>query len=139
MPDEFAQVMVSSILAEFRTLYPQIALDLYLTSRRVDLVQEHVDLAVRLGKQPDSGLIGRVIAQLSGGLYASPDYLAEHGYPENLEQLSEHQCLRFSLGNQDEWKLTSSAGESKTVPVQGMLMSNSRSARVGVSTGSTND
>ena len=82
MPADFAERVAAGMLAEFALAYPEVQLELDLTPRRVDLVGEGVDLAIRMGQMDeDSQLTARKLATTDWGLYASPDYLARVGEP----------------------------------------------------------
>lgn len=124
MPSEFAQHVLSPHLPEFCARYPQIAIHFHLTPNRVDLVGEPFDLAIRMGAQPDSGLISRVLARVHGHLYASPAYLAQHGPPQAPQDLAQHACIRFYSGLRDEWVL-SDGKHHCSIAVRGQFMSNS--------------
>lgn len=78
-PIEFGQLFLGRVLGEFMRQYPQITAEVELTSRRVDPVEEGVDIAILVGQPQDSTLIARKVYETSRGLYASPDYLARHG------------------------------------------------------------
>ncbi|OHV13917.1 LysR family transcriptional regulator [Kushneria phosphatilytica] len=95
-----AQRIVLPRIREFRHLYP--ALDVVLTSgdRRVDLVGEGIDCALRAGVPEDSSLVGRKLAEMSQVICASPDYLAYAGHPRHPDELTHHQVVRFFSGNQ---------------------------------------
>ena len=95
MPPEFNELSVVPLVCEFRRRYPQVKLELDLSSRRVDLIAERFDVAVRItGRLPDdSTLIARQATVLNNGLYASPAYLAEHGTPTEPADLLQHTGL----------------------------------------------
>ena len=100
MPSDFANLLLADSLAAFILMYPFIQLELDLSPRRVDLLGEGFDLVVRVGKLPeDSLLIAKKIAEFSVGLYASPNYLTEHGMPDHPDELSGHQAIRLLQGN----------------------------------------
>jgi DNA-binding transcriptional LysR family regulator len=82
MPADFAEKVASRVLAEFALNYPEVQLELDLTPRRVDLIGEGFDLAIRMGALgEDSQLAARRLATTHWGLYASPGYLARVGEP----------------------------------------------------------
>ena len=86
LPAEVANLLLAESLAAFVALYPGISLELDLSSRRVDLLGEGFDLAVRMGDLPDDALLAaRKLAVFEAGLYAAPDYLASHGEPQTAE------------------------------------------------------
>ena len=109
MPSDFANLLLADSLAAFIAMYPSIQLELDLSPRRVDLLGEGFDLVVRVGKLPeDSLLIAKKITEFSVGLYASPNYLAEHGSPLEPDELLRHQAIRLLQGNGElsEWSLS---------------------------------
>lgn len=100
MPSDFANEVLGPLLAEFVARYPAISLELDLSPRRVDLIGENFDVAVRIGDLPDdASLAARRLAVFSVGLYASPDYLARRGVPSEPEALMEHDALRLLARN----------------------------------------
>ncbi|MEO6352769.1 MAG: LysR family transcriptional regulator [Oxalobacteraceae bacterium] len=100
MPADFANEVLGPMLAEFVVKYPAIALELDLSPRRVDLIGENFDVAVRMGELPDdASLAARRLAVFSVGLYASPDYLARRGIPSEPEALMEHDVLHLLARN----------------------------------------
>ncbi|MEO0003624.1 MAG: hypothetical protein RLZZ22_1316 [Pseudomonadota bacterium] len=102
MPSDFANLFLGEMLAAFVALHPAITLELDLSPRRVDLLAEGVDVAVRMGALPDDAwLAARRLTVFSNGLYAAPDYLAERGEPLHPDELPRHQAVRL-LGGQGE-------------------------------------
>jgi DNA-binding transcriptional LysR family regulator len=94
MPADFATVGVSAMLAQFLHRYPAISLELDLSPRRVDLVAENYDLAIRMGNLPDDAtLAARRITFSSLALYASPLYTSLRGLPEHPDDLFKHDVL----------------------------------------------
>lgn len=109
MPADFANEVVGPMLAQFIAKYPAVSLELDLSPRRVDLIGENFDLAIRMGDLPDdASLVARRLAVLSVGLYASPVYLARRGHPSEPEALMEHDTLRLLASNGDPapWQLS---------------------------------
>ena len=108
MPGEYARQNFARAFATFIETYPEIQLDLDLTSRRVDLIGERFDLAIRMGTlDNDSALAARKIDEQSFGLYASPIYLALHPAPKHPEDLEHHAAVRLmsARGTPVAWKL----------------------------------
>jgi DNA-binding transcriptional LysR family regulator len=93
LPVDFATNHLAPIIPEFTRRYPGITFDLDLTPRRVDLVAEPFDVAIRMGELPDSNMIARKLAELPRHLYASPSYVAASGEPANPSDLAKHECL----------------------------------------------
>jgi DNA-binding transcriptional LysR family regulator len=107
MPGEYAK-QNSRTFATFIEAYPEIQLELDLASRRVDLIGERFDLAIRMGKlDDDSALAARKIDEQSIGLYASPIYLALHPAPKHPDDLQHHEAVRLmsARGTPIAWKL----------------------------------
>lgn len=102
MPSDFANLLLTDMLAAFVALHPGVSLELDLSPRRVDLLGENFDLAVRMGALPDDSLLAaRRIALLPSGLYAAPAYLAERGEPASPDELAQHDALRLlSIGGE---------------------------------------
>ncbi|WP_017525579.1 LysR family transcriptional regulator [Pusillimonas noertemannii] len=113
LPPEFNQLSVVPLVCAFRREYPQVRLELDLSARRVDLIAERFDVAVRIaGRLPDdSTLIARQVATLRNLLYASPRYLARHGTPREPAELAGHTGLIVipSSGEAQPWRLTRGA------------------------------
>jgi DNA-binding transcriptional LysR family regulator len=108
MPGEYAMQNFSRAFATFIETYPEVQLDLDLTSRRVDLIGERFDLAIRMGTlDSDATLVARKIDEQSFGLYASPIYLALHSAPKRPDELEHHAAVRLlsGRGSAVPWKL----------------------------------
>ena len=108
MPNDFANLFLAPLLAEFSDIYPAIALEIDLSARRVDLVSESFDLAIRMGALPDDAtLTAKRLHLQTWGLYASPDYLAKRGAPQHPEDLLEHAALSLLASNREApaWQL----------------------------------
>ncbi|KXS31294.1 MAG: Transcriptional regulator, LysR family [Candidatus Gallionella acididurans] len=108
MPGEYAMQNFSRAFATFIETYPEVQLDLDLTSRRVDLIGERFDLAIRMGTlDSDATLVARKIDEQSFGLYASPIYLALHSAPKRPDELEHHATVRLlsGRGSAVPWKL----------------------------------
>ena len=108
MPGGYARQNFSRAFATFVEAYPEIQLDLDLTSRRVDLIGERFDLAIRMGTlDNDSSLAARKIDEQRFGLYASPIYLALHPAPRHPDDLEQHAAVRLmsARGTPVSWTL----------------------------------
>ena len=108
MPADIAHLLLADMLGAFVAMYPGISLELDLSARRVDLLGEGFDVAVRIGALPDDSLLAaRRLSLMSTGLYASPQYLAEHGTPQTPQDLLQHQAVRLLGGNGEPlpWRL----------------------------------
>lgn len=107
LPISFGQLVVAPMIADFVRHYPEIRLDLSFTNRRVDLVAEGFDLAIRAGAPRDSTLTMRRLASYREVLLASPEYVSANGQPQNPGDLAGHACLGFTgSAFWPEWRLT---------------------------------
>jgi len=95
MPGSIGRLLVIPSLCEFHTRYPDIDLQLGLTDRPVDLLQEGVDCVVRVGALQDSSLVARRIGLFEGVTCAAPDYIERAGVPASLEDLENHKAVNY--------------------------------------------
>jgi DNA-binding transcriptional LysR family regulator len=119
---------LAPVIAEFVTLYPEVSINLTMTDRMIDLVEEGFDLAVRNMLIPDSSLIVRRVASYRFVVCGAPSYFAARGVPKQPADLVQHNCLIYShsvWGN--EWRFAGPDGE-QSVPVSGNLQANSDNA-----------
>ncbi|OWY39135.1 LysR family transcriptional regulator [Xenophilus sp. AP218F] len=124
-PVSFGMRYLGRIVAGFHQRHPQIEVELSLNDRRVDLVEEGFDVAVRVSNLSDSTLVARRLARIHDLLAASPDYLARHGEPRRPEDLAQHQCLSYALTSQPNlWDYTAPDGSQGKVKVKGPLKAN---------------
>lgn len=91
----FGRHVLAPLIPGFSARYPQLSIELVTNDRRVNHVQEGVDVSIRIKPQLDDGLLARRIAQVPFICCASPDYLAQAGWPGAPEQLKQHRCLVF--------------------------------------------
>ncbi|MBS1186217.1 MAG: transcriptional regulator, LysR family [Burkholderiaceae bacterium] len=128
MPPDFADLELTALLLRFATACPEVRVELDLSPRRVDLVAERFDLALRVASSlpDDSTLVARKLCDLRIHLYASPAYLKRYGEPQTPAELLQHVCLRLvsSGGEAMPWRLSSASGQWEGMPV-GPLSSNS--------------
>jgi DNA-binding transcriptional LysR family regulator len=119
MPGDYARQHFSRAIATFIETYPEIQLDIDLSSRRVDLIGERFDLAIRMGElDNDATLVARKIDAQSFALYASPIYLALHPAPKHPDDLQHHASVRLlsAQGNAVPWKLMRGKAVWEQVP-----------------------
>ena len=113
-PMSFGQRHLAPAIGAFMRSYPELSVELDLSDRTVDLVEEGYDLAVRIGALPDSSLVARRLAPLHRHLVAAPAYLDRAGRPEHPSDLADHACLRYAyLASGRVWRLD--GGEAVTV------------------------
>lgn len=105
-PVSFGRSHIVPFLPAFAQRHPELKLDLVLTDRYVDIVAEGVALAIRIGKLDDSSLVARRLLDNKRLLVAAPHYLAQHGTPQQVDDLRGHQCLVLSVNRDGElWRL----------------------------------
>ena len=118
-PVDMGVFLLAPIITEFVRRFPQVRVEAMLTNRVVDLVQEGVDLGVRMGRLADSSLVARPLAPLEAGLFASGDYLDARSTPKRPTDLESHDCVLFkSSTGRSRWSLQSGTS-SATVEVRG--------------------
>ncbi|MDO3381134.1 LysR family transcriptional regulator [Gilvimarinus algae] len=100
-PVSFASEHLPGLLSDFQRAHPGVGIDLMLDDRKVDIVEEGFDIALRIGRLKSSSLIAKRIAPVRLVLCASPDYIARCGAPANLDELAQHRYLRYSLMDSD--------------------------------------
>jgi DNA-binding transcriptional LysR family regulator len=120
-PAGFGRRHVAPLVQAFLDANPEVTVSLDLSDRLVDLVNEGMDCAVRIGELSDSSLIGIKLGEMPRAVVASPEYLARHGVPRTLADLAEHNCLW--LGQQRGWTFREGAG-TVTIKVSGRLECN---------------
>ena len=105
-------------IAEFSRRHPRVEFDLDLNDRRIDLVEDGVDLAVRIGRLPDSSMIARRLFEARTIVCGSKHYFDEHGTPQTPNDLREHRCLVYSnLADPRKWVCKDAAGKRIQVEV----------------------
>ncbi|VVE43595.1 LysR family transcriptional regulator [Pandoraea capi] len=129
-PVVFGRLHVLPVVAEFLAQYPEIDVRLMLTDRVVHLMDEHADVALRIGDLPDSSLVARGIGAVRRVICASPGYLAAHGVPQRPRDLEGHACITFEvLASRRAWEF----GEGRTgqsVPIHSRLAVNTAEAAI---------
>jgi DNA-binding transcriptional LysR family regulator len=125
-PVDLGTNYLGPIVGDYLATYDEVSIDIDLNDRKVDLVDEGYDLAVRVGRLEDSSLIVRRLADVEGCVCASPDYLEHHGTPEHPEELSEHDCVVYRyLPDEQTWTFT--APEEVEVDIDGPIEANNGS------------
>jgi DNA-binding transcriptional LysR family regulator len=114
--------MLAGLTAEFLERYPKVQLDVVLTSRRVDLVNEGFDLALRAGPLIDSALVVRRLGRSDHGLFASRAYLRRAGKPQRVSELARHRFVLFGQPHERELLRLNGPDGEETVKVQGPLV-----------------
>jgi DNA-binding transcriptional LysR family regulator len=111
-PVSFGIARLGDLVSRFSQLHPQVTIDLDLSDRLVDLVEEGYDVAIRITRQPSGSLIARPLAESDMMLCAAPAYLARAGTPQTAADLAQHDVLgyRYHAGG-EEWRLSGPNGE----------------------------
>ena len=123
VPYDALRHWIGPLVTDFHAAYPDVQLRLRVTSKRVHLVREGVDIAIRGGTQEDSSLVARCLVPSALGLYAAPAYLDAHGRPETPEDLAGHTLVSFA-GPPSGWPLPHPDGGTFLLPVDGWLVIN---------------
>jgi len=123
-PMSFGTMHLGAAVAEFMEAYPDVSVDMVLNDRQVDLIEDGFDLAIRIGRLPDSSLIARRLAPCRRILVASPDYWDRKGRPSHPSDLKDHDALIYDyLDDPNTW--TFKDGDTDvSVSVQGRLRAN---------------
>ncbi|MBI2316350.1 MAG: LysR family transcriptional regulator [Betaproteobacteria bacterium] len=126
-PTSFATFHVATYIAEFLALYPELNIDISLSDRYVDPIEEGYDLTIRItAKLPESSLIARPLAPCRMVVCGSPAYFSAHGDPKTPDDLARHNCLSYSMSAmEDRWDFVSPRGRRYVVRVGGRVRSNS--------------
>jgi DNA-binding transcriptional LysR family regulator len=115
------RVHVMPVAAAFLKAYPDILLRLRLSDRVVSLQEEHVDLGIRTGPLPDSGIVARRIGSVRRVVCASPEYLSSRGRPETPQDVSAHDCVTFTgFTHAESWEFQI-GGSPASVPIRSRL------------------
>jgi DNA-binding transcriptional LysR family regulator len=104
---------MQAITTRFLPQHPQIKFDVSLTDRHVDLIREGFDLAIRVGRVADTGLMSRSLGELPLVLVASPSYLSAQGHPQSIDDLRQHAHVRYMLAGRP-FPITFADGTSLT-------------------------
>ncbi|NWA28045.1 LysR family transcriptional regulator [Pseudomonas gingeri] len=124
----FGRLQIASRLPDFLARYPQLDIDLQLNDQNQDLVEEGLDVSLRIGELGDSSLIARRIGDTQRITVASAAYLSHRGEPRTPEHLSEHNCLQFNLLNSQNLWHYEKDGQRYSVRIKGNAQSNNSEA-----------
>lgn len=130
-PIVFGQMYIVPLLPVLAQRYPALTIELSLSDAYLDLIEERIDVAIRLGSLQDSSYVATRLMSLEFYICASPDYLAQHGTPQTPQQIRDHNCLLFPRpGFSLDWKFRERDGNVHTVSIHGnCLITNSQSIR----------
>ncbi|MDX8442598.1 LysR family transcriptional regulator [Mesorhizobium australafricanum] len=129
-PVVFGRLHVLPVITDFLAVYPQVDIRLSLSDRITQLIEEHIDLAVRIGELPDSAMVAIRVGSIRRIVCASPAYLAGHGTPTEPRGLAGHNCITFEgLAAPAAWSFVTGKSEA-TVPVRSRLQVNTAEAAI---------
>lgn len=129
-PLAFGRQHMTPVIADFLAAYPNIDIRMLLADRLAHLLDDHIDLALRIGDLPDSTMVATRVGDVRHVLCAAPRYLEDHGTPATVDALADHRAIVFSgLGRPGQWDF--GAGKTaRSVPVSARLTVNSAEAAV---------
>lgn len=133
VPGRIGRLVIAPALPAFLARYPALEIDMGVTDRTVDLVQEGVDCAVRVGALADSGLVARRLGLLAFGNYASPAYLAAHGVPQTPDDLAGHLAVRYASphsGRVEQWEHLTPDGAAQFIDMPARVTVNNAEAYI---------
>lgn len=111
-PLGFGRRHVTPLMSTYLKRFPEVAGDLRLSDRMVNLVEEGIDIAVRIGHLPDSSLVARAVGDMRRMVVASPDYLAMHGEPHHPSEIATHRTVHFgALSAAPDWRFVEDGRE----------------------------
>jgi len=122
---------VVPVIAEFLSAYPRINTRLLLMDRIVDLMDEGIDIAIRIGELPDSGLLAMRVGTVRFIACASPSYLTQYGVPTSIVDITDRDCVTFEgMPGGSRWAFKSQRNGRKVIKVRSRLLVNSAEAAV---------
>jgi DNA-binding transcriptional LysR family regulator len=120
----FGTLHIAPALPDFLSRYPEVAVDMTITDRIVDLVEEGYDVAIRIVREPALDLVARELAPMRRVVCATPEYFERHGVPETPQDLERHNCLVYThFATRGQWHFAGPDGDV-SVPVSGTLRIN---------------
>jgi DNA-binding transcriptional LysR family regulator len=126
MPVAVGERVLGPQVAELRRRHPELRLELDLSDKNVSLVERGFDLAIRVGRLPDSSLRAQLLGKIPVLLVASPRYIAKHGAPKHPEQLVKHACIALgALPGVHEWSFHKRGSRPKRIAIDGVIHTNS--------------
>ncbi|MBJ9079006.1 LysR family transcriptional regulator [Citrobacter amalonaticus] len=116
-----AMHILAPMLPGFLARYPELRIEVEINNQPVSLVGERIDVAIRITDNPEPGAIARRLGDCESVLYASEAYLRQHGTPQTLEDLTQHNCLYYSGFAGKSWHFLNEQGEAVSVAIKGNL------------------
>ena len=122
-PTSFGTSYLADFIGEFMKRYPKVMINLTLTDKLINVMEEDADVVIRISKPSDSSLLMRKLAPINIIFCASPEYLQQHGEPKKLTELNKHNCLKYSYYQHQRWQAAGPQGLEK-IKTSGSLQSN---------------
>ncbi|MET6677570.1 LysR family transcriptional regulator [Citrobacter amalonaticus] len=116
-----AMHILAPVLPDFLARYPELRIEVEINNQPVSLVGERIDVAIRITDNPEPGTIARRLGDCESVLCASEAYLRQHGTPQTLEELTQHNCLYYSGFAGKSWHFLNEQGEAVSVAIKGNL------------------
>ena len=123
----FGVAHLATAVTDYLKIYSKVSVDMLMVDRSVNLIEERIDLAVRISGELDPALVAKRIAPCRSLVCASPDYLRSHGIPASPDELTHHNCLTYSNFGKGEWRFQR-GNEHVSVPIGGNLSANEATA-----------
>ena len=124
LPLSFGLKRLAPLLLDFSQRYPEVALDMDYSDRRVNLIEEGIDLSIRITRRLEPGDVARKIGTGRMLVVASPEYLARHGRPQHPSELAHHECLGYTAGAAGQnWQFMV-AGQLESFPLRSRINAN---------------
>jgi len=124
LPLSFGLLHLTPVIDSFLKKHPKLAMKVELTDNQVNLVEDGIDIAFRIGELHDSSIQARMIVPITLQICASPAYLEKNGTPKTLEQLADLDFLEYSIVNSSEFQITSPKGVKETFVAKSRFQSN---------------
>jgi DNA-binding transcriptional LysR family regulator len=134
-PTTFGAERLVPALRAYREIASEVELDVVLTDRNVDLVEEGFDIAFRIGTPPDSRLIARPLAPYRMMICAAPDYLARNGKPEHPDDLSSHETIGFTPAARSSWRISRGDDVVEVAPLRHLTVNSGQAVRMAARAG----
>ena len=129
VPGAFGRLHIAPLIPEFLARYPEVTVDLGFNDRFIDLVEEGVDVVIRIGELADSSLIARRLAPNRRVVCGAPSYFQARGLPQVPEDLAQHNCLVYTYrASRNDWRFRGPDDSESVVQVSGNLESNNAEA-----------
>lgn len=119
----FAEAQLTAAVVDFQRVHARVQVELLVADRAVDLVEDRIDLAVRITNSLDQTVVARQLAQCRSVLCASPDYLKQQGIPDSIDALKMHRFVASAFGSGTQYRFRY-AGQTIELPVNGALLTN---------------